>query len=177
MQRHLLAFAGRHAPLRGSPLKTRQEKERCLLAWSALTGYISNMKRKLAHLEMVQAIVTRMARNSFQIKGWSVTLVTALFALAAMDDINENFVYVSYFPAIMFWILDAYFLRQERLFRKLYDNVRTRDESQINFSMSTSAFQQEVDGVWKVAWSFTLRVFHLMLIGAIIVVMAIMIWF
>lgn len=135
------------------------------------------MERKLAHLEMVQAIITRMARNSFQIKGWSVTLVTALFALAAVDDINESFVYVSYFPAIMFWMLDAYFLRQERLFRKLYDNIRNREEPHINFSMSTAGLQKDIDSVWKVAWSFTLRVFHLTLIGAIIVVMAIMIWF
>ncbi len=135
------------------------------------------MERKLAHLEMVQAVVTRMASNSFQIKGWSVTLVAALFALAAVDDTNVIFVYLSCFPAMMFWVLDAYFLHQERLFRKLYDNVRTREESQINFSMSTAAFQQEVDGIWKVAWSFTLRVFHLTLIGAIIVVIALMVWF
>ena len=35
------------------------------------------MESKIAHLEMVQAVITRMAGNSFLIKGWSVTLVAA----------------------------------------------------------------------------------------------------
>ena len=81
------------------------------------------MDRQLTHLQMIQAVITRMAGNSFLIKGWSVTLVAALFALAAADT-NEFFVYLAYFPAFMFWALDAYFLRQERLFRKVYDHVR-----------------------------------------------------
>ena len=33
------------------------------------------MENKRAHLEMIQAVITRMAGNSFLIKGWSVTLV------------------------------------------------------------------------------------------------------
>ena len=37
-------------------------------------------------------------------------LVAALFALAAVD-VNRFFVYVAYLPAVMFWVLDAYFLR------------------------------------------------------------------
>jgi len=31
------------------------------------------------HLELIQAVITRMAGNSFLIRGWSVTLVSALF--------------------------------------------------------------------------------------------------
>ena len=135
------------------------------------------MERKLAHLEMVQAVITRMATNSFHVKGWSVTLVTALFALAAVDDINESFVYLAYFPAVMFWMLDAYFLRQERLLRKLYDDVRGRDDSKIDFSMNTASFEKDVDGVWRVAWSLTLRLFHGTLIGAVVLVTVLMIRF
>ncbi len=41
------------------------------------------MEAKLKHLEMIQGVVNRMASNSFQLKGWSVVLVSALFALAA----------------------------------------------------------------------------------------------
>ena len=80
---------------------------------------------KIAHLQMIQAVVMRMAGNSFMVKGWTVTLVTALFALAAAD-VNRFFVYVACLPAVMFWVLDAYFLRQELLFRKLYDHVRKK---------------------------------------------------
>ena len=57
------------------------------------------MENKVAHLEMIQVIITRMASNSFLINGWSVTLVAALFALAAANT-NERFVYLAYFPAL-----------------------------------------------------------------------------
>ena len=43
------------------------------------------MENKVAHLEMIQRVIARMASNSFLIKRWSVTLVVALFALAAAD--------------------------------------------------------------------------------------------
>lgn len=37
------------------------------------------MEEKIRHLEMVQGIINRMAGNSFFLKGWMVTLVTAFF--------------------------------------------------------------------------------------------------
>ena len=135
------------------------------------------MDRRIAHLQMIQDVVTRMARHSFYIKGWAVTLVTALFAAAAADDTNEFFVYLAYFPAFMFWALDARFLRQERLFRRLYDRVRILDKGQIEFSMDTSAFESDVDGTWSVMWSRTLMLFHCPLVGSIVVVMLFVIVF
>ncbi len=128
------------------------------------------MDGKIAHLELVQAVVTRMASNSFLLKGWSVTLVAALFALAA-DKSEVLFAYLAYFPAIAFWILDGYFLHQELLFRKLYDRVRALDPSSIDFSMNTSPFTSEVDSWSAVCFSKTLLVFHGTIIGSIIVVM------
>ena len=90
------------------------------------------MENKRAHLEMIQAVVNRMSVNSFLLKGWSVVLISALFALAA-GGAQALFVYLAYFPAIAFWMLDAYFLRQERLFRKLYDRVRHLAETNVDF--------------------------------------------
>ena len=138
-------------------------------AWVPL-ALEDGMESKIAHLEMIQAVVTRMAGNSFLIKGWSVTLVAALFALAAANT-NELFVYLAYFPAFMFWALDAYFLRQERLFRKLYDHVRGVENERVEFSMNTHPFDKDVSGTWSVAWSHTLRLFHGTITATIIVVM------
>ncbi len=78
------------------------------------------MDAKLKHLELIQAIINRLAQNSFFLKGWSVTLVAALFVLATTDS-HHTFIWLAVFPAIMFWLLDGYFLWQERLFRCLYD--------------------------------------------------------
>src|SRR5947208_1973405 len=99
------------------------------------------MPNKIKHLEMIQAVINRMANNSFLLKGWCVTLVAALVALAQKDT-RVAFILIAYVPVLVFWILDAYYLWQERLFRKLYDHVRgINDESQIDFSMNTSPFR------------------------------------
>ena len=55
-------------------------------SWSRsnLTTYsVFTNDKKLKHLEFVQNVITRMNTNSFLIKGWSVTLVAAIFALSA----------------------------------------------------------------------------------------------
>ena len=132
------------------------------------------MDGKIAYLEMVQAVITRMAGNSFLIKGWSVTLVAALFALAAANT-SPLFVYLAYFPTFMFWALDAYFLRQERLFRKLYDHVRTSEEAAVDFSMNTQPFARDVADTWSVAFSHTLRLFHGTITATVVVVMMVLI--
>ena len=123
---------------------------------------------------MIQGVINRMAGNSFLIKGWSVTLVSALFALAAAGT-NRRFVYLAYFPSVMFWALDAYFLRQERLFRKLYDFVRSQGDSDIDYSMNTRPFETEVASQFKVACSSTLRLFHGTIVGTVLVVMLVLI--
>jgi len=127
------------------------------------------MEKKLKHLELIQAIISRMASNSFFLKGWSVTLVAAIFALAAKDS-NPLFLFVAYVPCISFWILDGYFLHQERLFRKLYDAVRVRPESDVDFSMNTSPYVQLVASWPEVMFSVTLRLFHGVVLATIVVV-------
>ena len=77
----------------------------------------------IKHLEFIQAIVARQANNSFLLKGWSITVAVALFAFAAKDT-DPRFAVLALFPAMAFWALDAYYLRQERLFRELYEHVR-----------------------------------------------------
>ena len=121
------------------------------------------MDKKLKHLEMLQAVISRMAHNSFLLKGWSVVLVSAIFVLASSES-RSNLVFLAYFPTAAFWLLDGYFLRQERLFRKLYDKVRVMGEDDIDFSMNTMPIDTAVASWLRVAVSRTLLLFH----GAII---------
>ena len=97
------------------------------------------MERQLKHLEFVQGVVNRLAANSFRIKGWSVVLVSALFVLAAREG-RIAFSFIALVPLAFLWWLDGYFLWQERLFRALYDHVRSLDESKIDFSMGLPGF-------------------------------------
>ena len=133
------------------------------------------MENKRAHLEMIQAVVTRMSVNSFLLKGWSVVLISALFALAAGNS-QALFVYLAYFPAVAFWMLDAYFLRQERLFRKLYDRVRHLAETDVDFSMDTSVVDGEVAAWSAVVFSKTLLLFHGTVFGSIVIVMLVIVF-
>lgn len=95
------------------------------------------MDAKIAHLQIIQAVIQRMANTSFGIRGWTVSLVAAVFALA--DPASERlFFALVYFPILAFWILDGFYLGQERAFRNLYDDVRVREENQTDFSMATN---------------------------------------
>ncbi|MBF0473293.1 MAG: hypothetical protein HQK91_13705 [Nitrospirae bacterium] len=79
-------------------------------------------ENNLKHLEFIQNVITRMNGNSFQIKGWTVTIVSAVLALYASTK-NINFILLGIFPTIIFWFLDTYYLTQERKFRGLYKDV------------------------------------------------------
>lgn len=132
------------------------------------------MESKLKHLEMIQGIINRLAGNSFLLKGWSVTLTSALFALAAKDA-NPFFVYLAYFPSAIFWVLDGYFLRQERLYRKLYQHVSNKKHEEIDFSMNAAAYESEVDSWCSTCFSITLSMFHGAIFGTIVIIMIIMV--
>jgi len=117
------------------------------------------MENKLKHLEMVQGVITRMAGNSFLLKGWTVVLISAILALSSSES-NSQVVYLAYLPAAVFWLLDGFFLRQERLFGELYDDVRAKSEDAIDFCMDTAPFESKVQSWLAVAFSKTLRLFH-----------------
>ena len=97
------------------------------------------MEAKLKHLELIQGVVNRMAFNSFMLKGWSVVLVSAVLVLVSRQG-GGRWALIGLFPALIFWGLDGYFLRQERLYRALYDHVRLLASDEIDFSMRTDAF-------------------------------------
>jgi hypothetical protein len=72
------------------------------------------------HLKLIQAVITRLAGNSFLIKGWAVSLVTGLTALAKADA-NPDIAWISCGVLVLFAVLDAYYLALERAFRQLYE--------------------------------------------------------
>ena len=130
------------------------------------------MDRKLKHLEFIQGVINRLSTNSFLLKGWSVVLVSALFALSANSS-NVRFIMLAYIPAVVFWGLDGYFLSLERIYRKHYERVRVKEPKDIDFAMDTGGFQGGFKEWASAVCSKTLVPFHGALIGAIIVVMVI----
>lgn len=92
-------------------------------------------ENKIKHLEFIQNVITRMNSNSFMIKGWCVTLVAALFALAAKDS-DVKFAIIAYIVIPTFWVLDGFFIIREKHFRDLYNQVRLKNEEDIDYSMT-----------------------------------------
>lgn len=103
-----------------------------------------------------------MASNSFIIKGWCITLAVALIALLEKEDINKCYIAFSFLPLLFFWFLDAYFIKVERQYRKLYDEVRKVEDEKINFSMDITPYKECYGEVF---FSRTLCPFYLSLIG------------
>ncbi len=125
------------------------------------------MENKHKHLEFIQTVITRMGGNSFFLKGWTVTLVAALFALS-VEDMNDAYIVMAYFPTIIFWILDGYYLSQERRFRNLYDHVRKLDDKEIDFSMDITANMKKRKNNWFCSmFSSTVLIFYLSLVAVI----------
>ena len=122
------------------------------------------MGDKYKHLEFIQSVVARMAQNTFYIRGWSITVVGAFLTFY---DKNKTPHFVGYFFAVIlltFWISSGYFLKQERLFRKLYDEVRIIAESNINFSLDTSSIKKKKLDIFCAMLSFPQVIFFVPLI-------------
>jgi len=124
------------------------------------------MENKRKHLEFIQGVITRMAGNLFFLRGWTITLIAALLALFIKGANSEYVIYFLLVLIFVFWILDGYFLSQERLFRDLYNHVRKLKEEKIDFSMDTSELKKYKKNTLVYAmFSSTLLVFYLPLIG------------
>jgi hypothetical protein len=119
------------------------------------------------YFELLQTVIARLAGNSFSIKGWAVALVAVLGGFAAKDA-DPRFVFALWLPALCFWGLDAFYLRQEKLFRKLYDAAIKPGSSIVVFSMDTKSYEADVPGIVRVALSRTVLWLHLPILAFVL---------
>jgi hypothetical protein len=138
---------------------------------------------RIRHLEMIQSVVSRLGANGFLVRGWAVTLAGAFLGFAVNGD-RWALALAAIAPVLAFWGLDAVFLRSERLFRELYECVRTAEPEVPPFFMAATG-PVFAAVVWKrgsgelLSWSRTacqqsLVVFYLALVvGALVVALLI----
>ena len=113
----------------------------------------------LKEIDIIQDIIKRMAFNSFMIKGWAITLVVVSLLLKGTEKYQ---VWIAFIPLVVFWFLNAYFLRQERMYIILYDwviNNRLNTEEHL-FDMKTRRFKNEVQSIPRIMFSMTLGWFY-----------------
>jgi hypothetical protein len=98
-------------------------------------------EKKIKHLDFIHNTINRMSGNSFLIKGWTISVVSILFIFSDKE-MNGQFLMISAIAVFVFWYLNGFFLKEERLYRALYDKVRALSETEIDFSMSTDDFKK-----------------------------------
>lgn len=129
---------------------------------------------KIKHLEFIQANIARMGQNSFQMKGWAVTIIAALLALFAASTEascqgNVYYILTAILPTIVFWYLDSYYLKQERKFRGIYNDVamlsKESDRIEVRpFEMPLNKYERGKYSLWGVALSKTVWPLYLLMV-------------
>ncbi|MGX1133058.1 hypothetical protein RKD49_005248 [Streptomyces glaucescens] len=118
---------------------------------------------RVKHLEFIQATIARLGTNSFLVKGWALTLGAGFLALSASQK-SWAVAGAGVVPLLCFWFLDAHFLRQERLYRRLYDAARRTDSTVEVLSMDVRPFRPDAP-LRRAVLSDTLSLFY----GALLV--------
>ena len=133
-------------------------------------------------IDLIQSCITRMAQNSFMIKGWFVSIYAVILALLP-EKINMFLLCTALVAVnLIFWYLDGFFLRTEKVYRKMYDWVleaRPQNNRELLYQLNPSKFSgkiEEVESIWKVMWSKTLRWFYLVPLGIVIMVFIVKYW-
>ena len=97
---------------------------------------------QIKHLEMIQGIINRMNTNSFQIKGFTVAIVSALLTLYSRNQ-NGWLIAIGIPPIVILWILDSYYLQHERIFRGIYKDIISQNDKIVikDFEMPFENYQ------------------------------------
>ncbi|MGX7678670.1 hypothetical protein ACSMXN_07205 [Jatrophihabitans sp. DSM 45814] len=135
------------------------------------------------YLGLIQGVVSRLAGNQFLIKGWCLTVAAALLGYSAA---HRQWSVALLGMAIVagFAGLDAWFLRQERLFRHLWADAvaRPRSSDLVLYSLNVAPYRARVPFVRShldengnrragVVWSAPIAVLYGMLLAACIIVL------
>ena len=135
-----------------------------------LENIVELSDNQVAHLGMIQGVINRMASNSFALKALAVTIAAAIIAITGTQQNAPVLAsFVGLFPVVVFWLMDAKYLRLEKLYRKLYDHVRKGKEWE-TFSMNVTTFNDDVSPTLRIAISWSVIWFYLAVAVALLVV-------
>lgn len=120
-------------------------------------------QNKIEHLKLIEQIIERMARNSFMLKGWVCTLLAGI-SVYLKGTIPIYILIMGCFIIVVFWYMDSYYLKQGRLYRHLYDEVRIKRNTAIDFDMNPNKHMNCNTCMIKVMFSNSELVFYVLVI-------------
>lgn len=128
---------------------------------------------KRAYLQMLQEPICRMSTISAIFKGFAATIVAGISAISYAST-NIWVLGLSFLPVLAFAVLDVYYLKLERKFRFLFNQVRM-DKHEIDFSMKLTNDPLEIISAkartWDCIKSPSIYLFYPLMIAILVVVM------
>lgn len=131
-------------------------------------------ENRIKHLEFLENNISRMNSCCFQMKGWAITIASALIALyaASFNDAcvgNEVFILIAIFPTILFWVLDNYYLLKEKKFMSLYKDVAGISKQGRNITPFAMSIRLDISSYIKTLITSVNSVMYIsMIIGLIV---------
>ena len=124
---------------------------------------------KVEYLQIIQEPICRMSTTSAIFKGFSATIVSGI-AATALHEINTIVLGLSFIPVVLFTLLDIYYLKLEKKYRYLFEQVRL-DEHPIDFSMDLTKDNKAAKSrVWDCIKSPSIWMFYPTMIGILTIV-------
>lgn len=118
-------------------------------------------------IDLIQNCINRMAKNSFMIKGWLVSLIAIILAIKPKEINIGYLIIILSIITICFWYLDAFFLKTERTYRIIYEYVITERQNDrfenlynLNKAKLPCEVQQRYQTISNVMFSKTLITFY-----------------
>ena len=136
-----------------------------------MSDKVNNDNNYIEYFKVIQNTISRFSQNSFLIKAWSITIIAGISVLT-FTFITSLIFTVLIGVVIIFWVLDSYHLRLERLYRFLYEDVvdafnDLSRKTQIKlFDMKYEAFKQKIPSFLKTMISKSEGLFYITLILA-----------
>lgn len=127
----------------------------------------TNLEQNIKHLEFIQNNIDRMNRCSFQVKCWTMAIISLMITILTTNNLDTYYMkwmpFFAIIPIIIFWWLDAFYLSTERKFIAMYNYLIKKFDSEKNgksfksqssitlldFEMNLNKFSYKSDKCYK----------------------------
>ena len=129
------------------------------------------------YISLLQENINRMASNSANCKTWLVTILAALLAIQVSLQELQGILWIALIPAILFYLLDSYYLGLERRFIKIegafVDNEKQgSDMTAMLYNFNTKSIMSDCKATRKAMGSTSTLPFYITIVLVIVVISA-----
>lgn len=129
-------------------------------------------EEKRTYLSMIQEPISRLSTASSVFKGFAATIVTGIAALS-YSTISTKLLVLSFIPILSFAALDIYYLRLEKQYRGLYNDILS-GKHEVDYSISLPKDKESIKrakaSVWNCILSPSIWLFYPAMFVVLIIV-------